>query len=401
MPKTCVGRGEPSPWHSDSDSPLDVSNETQSPNPPPLRVVGVFGDSVVLYDHERSQLLVNGEVAIKLPPNALFASNRDNKTRFVLLWTRSGTKTPPKLVRLVNLDSRSVTCIPVAGITDIRDGVVDTRGEHIVLFDAERVHLWRWTASDGTDDQLTHSRGHWQLQGLSGRSIGSRSSQPAGLGLGSASTPLTISSPVCASGVFSRSSLLGNCFTFVRASWKSGGSAVELKTQVFDVDAEWTVTSISTTTIQVDHTSGGSLPAPSTQSPLTMHLRVDTKRLMCVVAIENTLVGIKLNCDAGRREAPTLRAPDRPLFCVPLEQKIVDLVWLDEGQDTLAVLLARGAACEEAQLWLRWASCAVVSVKYTHCSFCDAQVRWCLHRGLRSELLNCTRSRRRTPRQGA
>ncbi|TYZ67871.1 hypothetical protein PybrP1_002408 [[Pythium] brassicae (nom. inval.)] len=370
MPRTRVGSGTSSPWHGDSGSSLGACSEHQSAHHSSLRVVGVFGGSVVLYDHLQSQLLVDGEARIDLPPNALFASNFNSKTRFVLSWTRGGSNTQPALILLVNLDSRSVTRIPVPGTSiGIRDGVVNTSGEHVVLFDSGCMRLWHWTTPEGSEGQ--HMQ--WHLQELGSRTSGSRlPSQPGTSVLAPASQSSRGPLSVCTCGEFTCSSLLGHIFTFVRACWTSGSSAVELETRVVDVDADWAVVSASSTAISVD-----SLPAPSAQSSLTMHLRVNIKRLLCVLAIENTLVSIKLGDDVrSRSEAPTSRASDRPLFCVPLEQKIVDLVWLDEGRNTIAVLLARGTDSRE-QLRVALGVCgAVVSAKCDLLrSVCAEQVR--------------------------
>lgn len=342
---TRVRVGSAAVWRCGSEAP-DGDNETRDGSPPAPRIIGVVGGRVVTYERSQSQLVVAGDPPIDLPPAASFVSGHSGDKRFVLLWTRGDGASESASVLLVNVETRSVTYIPLPGddATDIHDGAVDASGEHVVLFDAMHNRLWCWTPSArlGRSEQQRTAEGRWRCQELgSHRSRSANESRSPPQAAASLLTAGSVSSPLQrtgGAGVFTRSSLLGHCFTFVCAWWERGGGAVVVDKWLFDVDADWTLTASSSSTIALREP----LPADPTEPPV-IRLRLNNTGSSGALVVENTVISIKMDYESGGRSVSMLQPPSRACAsCVILEQPIADLVWLDEG-DILVLLLARGA----------------------------------------------------------
>ncbi|GAB9463995.1 hypothetical protein Gpo141_00001437 [Globisporangium polare] len=312
------------------------------------RPVGVFAGHVVIYEQAQTRLLVRqfdripdaqtadeeeDSRAIKLPEDVAFASHQEDYAPFVLMWSRMASleeddddenKRLMTTVYVADVKNRSLVRIPAenlaSGDISIQDGVIDSRGQHVVLIDAARGRLLCWSALQKlTPKALSSQTAEWTQRQLT--SDDERESAPEA------------STSCAAAGRFARSALLGRCFSLVRASWDpSDAAAVRIDKWVFDIEMDWKQTEYSSNRLSVESLSSNPEPLET-----TMQLRMNCNWTHGAVAVGSAL--IEFSADFA-----SLSAAKVVHSSVALEQQIIDVAWIDKST-TLAMLLAQGGFC--------------------------------------------------------
>lgn len=317
------------------------------------RLIGVFAGHIVTYEQVQPRLLVRRVThiadaestvaedtdATELPEDVTFAAHQDGNAPFVLMWShvhapRDEDEAVKRNVQrsmtvyVANVQTKSLVRIPVRDPLEsnaaskefrIQDGVVDCSGQHVVLMDFARSRLSSWTSPQKLKStasiphvaEWTHCR------------------------LVSDDERATISeetSALCvAAGRFTRTSLLGHCFTLVRASWDpSDAAVVRIHKWVFDVKMDWKQIEHSTTRLSVRALDSKAKPLEM----MTIQLRMNSKWTHGTLAIGSTLIEFKVDFAAISASSTTHSS-------LVLEQKIVDTAWVRE-HNTLAILLDQG-----------------------------------------------------------
>lgn len=350
-PRVRVGSAAACAWSADTAAASSsLSSDSACGD---ARLIGVFAGHVVTYEQAQPRLLVRQAAhtaaaestaaedtdAMELPEDVTFAAYQDGNAPFVLMWSHVHAPRDedeaakrnvqrPMTVYVADAQTRSLMKIPVRDLLEsnaasrefrIQDGVIDCSGQHVVLMDSARSRLSCWTSP----------------QKLKSTAFSPHVAEWTQCRLASDDERATIpeeTSALCvAAGRFTRTSLLGHCFTLVRASWDpSDAAAVRIHKWVFDVEMDWKQIEHSTTRLSVRALDSSTKPLEI----MTIQLRMNSKWTHGTLAIGSTLIEFKVDFAAISASSTTHSS-------LVLEQKIVDTAWVCE-HNTLAILLDQG-----------------------------------------------------------
>lgn len=312
------------------------------------RLIGTFAGQIVAYEHAQHRLLARQVAdadaehhsgAMHLPEDVAFASHHDDTAPFVLMWshtcsleeedTHKTNRRPVAVAYVADIETKSLVRIPLQARSesnaamkpiDIQDGAVDCSGQRVVLIDSTSGRLWCWTSLYKPKLNASSPQApEWTQRQL--------------LSDGELATATDTSVPCVAAGRFVCSSLLGHCFTLVRASWDAGDKAAfRIEKWTFDVDLDWKQIDFSSARLTVDSPSES--PFSSTIRP---QLRMNREWTHGALAIGSTLIQFKANDFESLSTSRTTHSH------FTLERQIIDVVWTGEF-NTLALLHAHGTS---------------------------------------------------------